>query len=120
MLRLSELKLPLSAAEHPEAALRAGAARLLGITEDAITGLQVFKRSFDARKAELLAVYIVDLQLSDPAAEGRLLARFAAHPHVAATPDMAWQPPARAPAGFPLGGASRPVVVGFGPAGIAT
>jgi uncharacterized FAD-dependent dehydrogenase len=36
------------------------------------------------------------------------------HPHVNAAPDMAWHPPAHAPAHMPL----RPVVVGFGPCGI--
>ena len=81
MIRLSELKLPLSAlpveerraadapAEteadrqlppHPIDALRALAAEALGISTDAIATLDVFKRSFDARKQNLLVVYIVD------------------------------------------------------------
>jgi uncharacterized FAD-dependent dehydrogenase len=64
MIRLSEIKLPLTEAEHPEPALRAACARLLGVAPDAITSLCVFKRSFDARKAELMAVYIVDLRLA--------------------------------------------------------
>ena len=61
MIRASELKLPLPQAEQPEAPLREQAARLLGIATPDIASLTVFKRSFDARKAELLAVYIVDL-----------------------------------------------------------
>ena len=49
---------------HPEAALRHLAAQALGISVAAdIATLHVFKRSFDARKADLLAVYIVDLSL---------------------------------------------------------
>jgi uncharacterized FAD-dependent dehydrogenase len=75
--------------------------------------LQVFKRSFDARKADILAVFIVDVQLA-PASEARLLAQHANHAHIAATPDMAYQAPAMAPAHLQ----TRPVVVGFGPCGM--
>ena len=135
MIRLTELKLSLAdvpvehrrAADapseteadrapppHPIAALTRLAAQALGVAEGDIAQLQVFKRSFDARKAELLAVYIVDLTLTAPAAEPALLARHAGHPHITATPDMGWVPPARAPATLAL----RPVVVGFGPCGI--
>ncbi|MBS0507682.1 MAG: FAD-dependent oxidoreductase [Proteobacteria bacterium] len=119
MLRLSELRLPLAALplepeQHPDAALRALAAQALGIAPEAIATLQVHKRSFDARKAELLAVYIVDLALADAAHEDALLARHAGHPHIHPTPDMAWRPVGQAPAGL----AERPVVVGFGPCGI--
>ncbi|MGZ5181103.1 MAG: NAD(P)/FAD-dependent oxidoreductase [Ramlibacter sp.] len=114
MIRVSELKLPLSQAEQPEAPLREAAARLLAIAPSDIASLAVFKRSFDARKAELLAVYIVDLALADPAREASLLADFAGHPHVAPTPDMQWRPPVTASVDPPV----RPVVVGFGPCGI--
>jgi uncharacterized FAD-dependent dehydrogenase len=135
MIRLSELKLPLSAlpvhapraadAEsetdqdrlpppHPEAALRRLAAGALGLQEAELASLQVFKRSFDARKIDLLAVYIVDVGLTDPAQEPALLARQGENPHITATPDMQWQP-----VGLANGKtAVRPVVVGFGPCGI--
>ena len=69
MIRLSELKLPLSQAEQPEAPLRAAAAAVLGLPESAIARLEVFKRSFDARKADLLAVFIVDVALVDASTE---------------------------------------------------
>ena len=123
MIRIAELKLPLSAITfdpenhtefHPEARLRTLAAQLLGIAPAELGALQVFKRSFDARKADLQAVYIVDLKLADPAKEAALLAQFESHPHVNPTPDMAWQPVGQAPADL----AQRPVVVGFGPCGI--
>ena len=135
MIRLSELKLPLSAlpvhapraadAEsetdqdrlpppHPEATLRRLAAAALGLQEAELASLQVFKRSFDARKIDLLAVYIVDVGLTDPAQEPALLARQGENPHITATPDMQWQP-----VGLANGKtAVRPVVVGFGPCGI--
>lgn len=124
MIRLAELKLPLSALEYhpenhteflPEARLRALAAERLGIATDVIAQLHVFKRSFDARqKAELLAVYIVDIRLVDESQEAALLAQFADHSHVNPTPDMTWTPVGHAPADLK----HRPVVVGFGPCGM--
>jgi len=135
MIRLSELKLPLTElpapplraadasfetdadrapAPQPIAALRRLAAQALGVPEAELAQLQVFKRSFDARKAQLLAVFIVDVTLSNPAQEAALLARHAGHLHIQPTPDMAWRPVGQAPANL----AERPVVVGFGPCGI--
>ncbi len=114
MIRISELKLPLAQAEAPDLPLRAAVARTLGVGQEALARLEVFKRSFDARKAELVAVYIVDATLADPAHEAALLARFASHPHVGPAPDMAWRPPVTLAQAPPL----RPVVVGFGPCGI--
>jgi hypothetical protein len=103
MIRISELKLPLSAlpvealraadtpsetdddrapVPHPIEALKALAAQALGIPSSEIASLNVFKRSFDARKAELLVVYIVDLSLAKPEQEAALLQRFDKHPHI--------------------------------------
>jgi uncharacterized FAD-dependent dehydrogenase len=139
MIRISELKLPLTAlpvevrraadapsetdedripAPHPEAALRKLAAQALGIDSEDIDQLHVFKRSFDARKLDLLAVFIVDLTLKNAQAEAPLLAQFPKHPHIQATPNMTWQAPCHAPANFGLQEGERPVVVGFGPCGI--
>ena len=135
MIRLTELKLPLSAmpaqalraadapseteadrapAAHPVAALKALCAQVLGLEPAAIAQLQVFKRSFDARKADLLAVFIVDVTLHDPGQEAGLLAQLQQHPHISATPDMAYLLPGQARSVLP----ARPVVVGFGPCGI--
>ena len=134
MIRITEIKLPLAAlpvyarraadspsesmqdrlpAAHPLEALRQAAAQTLGIAIAEILDLQIFKRSFDARKADILAVFIVDVQLA-PGTEARLLAQHANHAHIAATPDMAYQVPAMAPAYLQ----NRPVVVGFGPCGM--
>ena len=141
MIRLSELKLPLAdvPAEHrrasdaptetdadrtppphPVDALTRLAAQALGIAPEGITHLHVFKRSFDARKADLLAVYIVDVTLADPALEPGLLAQHDKSPHIQPTPDMAWHPPGHAPAGWPASEAQRPVVIGLGPCGLFT
>ncbi|MGH8335637.1 MAG: NAD(P)/FAD-dependent oxidoreductase, partial [Gammaproteobacteria bacterium] len=113
MIRLSEIKLTLSQAQDPAAPLRAAAAGILGLAPADIVRVDVFKRSFDARKAELMAVFIVDVELI-PGLDATLLAKFPANPHIQPTPDMAWNPPAKAPANLP----QRPVVVGFGPCGI--
>jgi len=143
VIRLSELKLPLSAlpvealraadapAEteadrqlppHPVDALRALAAEALGVATDAIATLEVFKRSFDARKQNLLVVYIVDITLVDPSQEAALLAKYAKNSHIQPTPDMTWHAPAHAPGDWGTASATgegeRPVVVGFGPCGI--
>ena len=99
---------------HPLAALRTLAANKLGIAASDIEDLTVFKRSFDARKSELVVVYIVDLLLRDTASQSALLQKHAKDGHVMPTPDMH----------YPLrrhtlaGSAQRPVVVGFGPCGI--
>jgi uncharacterized FAD-dependent dehydrogenase len=139
MIRISELKLPLTAlpvearraadapsetdedripAPHPEDALRVLASLALGIDPQAIDQLHVFKRSFDARKVDLLAVFIVDVTLKNAKAEAPLLAQFPKHPHIQATPNMTWNAPCHAPAHFGQQEGERPVVVGFGPCGI--
>lgn len=141
MIRIAELKLPLAevpaehrrAADaptetdadrvpppHPVAALTRLAAQALQVAPEAIATLSVFKRSFDARKADLLAVYIVDVTLADPSQEPHLLARHENNPHILPTPDMAWHPPGHAPAGWPADEAERPVVIGLGPCGLFT
>ena len=139
MIRLSELKLPLTAlpvearrasdappetdedrklAPHPIDALRQLAAQALGIGESDITALTVFKRSFDARKQNLLVVYIVDICVSGEVLEKSLLAKYSKNSHIQATPNMTWQPPVLAPADWGKEKHDRPVVVGFGPCGI--
>ena len=111
MIRLTELKLPL---DHAESALRALAAHTLGLDASALQTVHIHKRSFDARKADLLKVYIVDVTLADAGQESALLAKFSGNPHILPTPDMVYHPVGHAPASLPL----RPVVVGFGPCGI--
>jgi len=139
VIRLSELKLPLSGlpvearrasdapaetdedrklAPHPIDALRQLAANALGIDEAEVSYLTVFKRSFDARKQNLLVVYIVDVTISDDALEKSLLAKHVKNSHIQATPNMTWLPPVHAPADWGKAKQDRPVVVGFGPCGI--
>lgn len=135
MIRLTELKLPLTAlpavlrraadareetdgdrapVPHPVPALRKLVCQALHVAEADVIDLQVFKRSFDARQAEVRAVYIVDVSFGDPALAQTLLLQHAGDPHIVATPDMAYRLVASAPANL----APRPVVVGFGPCGM--
>jgi uncharacterized FAD-dependent dehydrogenase len=121
MIRLTELKLKL---DHTPDDLAALVHQTLTLTEADAATFQVFKRSYDARKAELLVVYIVDVTLPC-AREAALLAQFASHLHIGLTPDMAYHPVAQAPVEAPTNEAPhltgqpiRPVVVGFGPCGM--
>ncbi len=111
MIRISELKLPL---DHAPDALLQGVAGKLGVSPADITSHNVFKRSFDARKAELLQVYIVDVTLADPSCEAALLAKHAGNPHIGRRPTCNTARRRRAGISLP----HRPVVVGFGPCGI--
>ncbi|WP_394757764.1 NAD(P)/FAD-dependent oxidoreductase [Rhodoferax sp.] len=111
MIRLSELKLAL---DHTPEDLQALVLQTLGIASPQLAQWQIFKRSFDARQAQVRVVYIVDAALTDPAQEGIVLQQHAANQHVQATPDMGYRLVAHAPADL----AVRPVVVGFGPCGI--
>lgn len=111
MIRINEIRLPL---EHPPEALPAAIARRLEITETALRGFSVSKRSHDARKKNaLMFIYSVDVTV-DASEEARLLQKFADDPKIGPTPDTSYHFITHAPAGL----STRPVVVGFGPAGI--
>ena len=111
MIRLTEIKLPLA---HPDTAIADAVVRTLGIQADELASVHIFKLSFDARKADLLQVYIVDVALTSATLEAEVLHRFENNPHVRPTPDMAYKPVAVAS----IEQKNRPVVVGFGPCGI--
>ena len=111
MIRLTEIKLPLA---HPDTAIADVVVRTLGIQADELASVHLFKLSFDARKADLLQVYIVDVALTSATLEAEVLHRFENNPHVRPTPDMAYKPVAVASTEQK----NRPVVVGFGPCGI--
>ncbi|MDP2795342.1 MAG: NAD(P)/FAD-dependent oxidoreductase [Sulfurisoma sp.] len=110
MLRLTDLRLPI---EHTPEQLTAAVLHRLRLVPADLRRLHIHKRSHDARKRDALQfVYSLDLELADAAA---VLKRFHNDPQVRPTPDMEYRfVVAQAPAGVPL----RPVVVGFGPAGI--
>jgi uncharacterized FAD-dependent dehydrogenase len=109
MLRITEIKLPLT---HEQGEIKAALLKKLGIPEAELTEFSIFKRGVDARKANaILLVYSLDVSLKD---EARVLVRFKHDPHVRPAPDTSYHFVAHAPAALK----ERPVVVGFGPAGI--
>ena len=114
MLRLSELKLPL---DHSEADLVLAVCQRLRLSPAQLKGHRLVKRSVDARKRQAIAlVYSLDLELNlEAKAEAKLLARFAADPHLKRSPDTQYQ----FVTVVPQEGVSqpRPVVIGAGPCG---
>lgn len=111
MIRINELRLPL---QHAPDALPAAIAERLDIPTQAIQSFTVFRRSHDARKKNApLFIYTVDVEVS-ATTEAALLRQFAGDTKIRPTPDTSYHFVARAPANLKL----RPVVVGFGPAGI--
>ena len=109
MIRILELRLPL---EHPPEALAEAIRARLRLAPGELIGHTLYKRSPDLRKKSAPQfVYSVDVEVSDEAA---VLARFKDDPQIKPAPDMSY----RCVAAQPKPGALRPVVVGFGPAGI--
>ena len=116
MLRLTELRLPLG---HEPELLRAAILARLGIGDDALLDVSVFRRGHDARKPRaIMWVYTLDLTLADEAA---VLARHRGDANIRLAPDTRYRFVAQAPGGAPgepPGGAARPVVIGTGPCGL--
>jgi hypothetical protein len=111
MIRINELKLSL---DHGPDALPQLIAQTLGLDPTDIFSHTIYKRSYDARKQNLLLVYIVDVCLASNERQAQLLQQFEGHPHIRITPDQDYYPVAQLNAAPAL----RPVVVGFGPCGI--
>ena len=109
MIRITELRLPL---EHPPEALAEAIRLRLGLPEAAALRLVVVRKNHDARKQAALAfIYTVDIEVDD---EAGVLARVAHDTKITLAPEMGYHFEYQAPAP----GALRPVVIGFGPAGI--
>jgi uncharacterized FAD-dependent dehydrogenase len=115
MLRLTEIKLPLN---HTEEDLSAVIIDKLAITPDELHSFSVFKRSFDARKkSSIQLIYHLDVVLTD-VAEQKVLDKFSGESFVKPSPDTSYQFVTKAPVDFPASPQQRPIVIGFGPAGI--
>ena len=115
MLRLTEIKLPLN---HTDDDLPAIIVRKLSITPKDLINHAIFKRSFDARKkSNIQLIYHLDVELTD-AAEKTVLEKFASQSFVKPSPDTRYQFVTTATDDFPTVDQQRPVVIGFGPAGI--
>ena len=106
MIRIRDITLP---AEHDENALLYLASQQLHVSASEISALQIVRRSLDARKKPLLRwVYTVDVTLRS--GEGRVLRRNKSSKITKETPFVYQVPKCRSE--------RRPVVVGFGPAGM--
>ncbi len=108
MIRIREIALP---PEHSEHQLPFEAARLLKIQNSKILKLTIVRRSVDARKKpDIKIVYTVDVAVSGN--EKRILKQCGSK-RASLVEGSYYKPPKTAPAM-----ADRPVVVGFGPAGM--
>ncbi len=108
MIRIREISLP---PEHSVAQLSYEAARALKVSNSKIRRVKIVKRSVDARKKpDVRIVYTVDVAVDGN--EGKILKQSGCK-KAAIAPVVYYKPP-RLKAPLP----KRPVVVGFGPAGM--
>ena len=115
MLRITELKLPIELADtlvHQDDQIKSALLKRLEISESDLIRFSIFKRGVDARKSHaILYVYNLDVEVKN---EAKLLVKFKKDPHIKPAPDTSYHFVAKAEhAPKP-----RPVIVGFGPAGI--
>ena len=132
MLRITEIKLPVENAQsltHQADEIKAALLKRLEIPESDLIHFEIFKRGVDARKSHaILYVYSLDVEVRN---EAKILAKFRKDAHIKPAPDTEYKFVATAtdgallptPQSPPLSGEAlkvkqRPVVVGFGPAGI--
>jgi uncharacterized FAD-dependent dehydrogenase len=110
VIRITELALPL---DYTPEALRAAVVKRLRIRDADLLELNLFKRSYDARKKNTAIPFIciVDVSVTD---EARVLRAFARDRQVGPAPDTSYHPVAKAPANS----SERPLVIGFGPGGL--
>ncbi|MBQ9009651.1 MAG: hypothetical protein IJ088_10015 [Clostridia bacterium] len=109
MIRLHNLKVPL---DYTEASLPALAARKLRISPDLVSTCRIARKSVDARKkSDICFALSLDLTLSPAKEEERCLRLFPENEVSRVTPFV---PPVIPQVSSP----TRPVVIGFGPAGI--
>ncbi|MGB7086698.1 MAG: FAD-dependent monooxygenase, partial [Phormidesmis sp.] len=112
MLRLCEVKLPLN---HTEADLQNAILQTLKISASELTNYSIFKRSYDARKRDAIAlVYALDVETPKQKQILKQAKRAKKKPRIISTPDMTYRYVAHAPE--KLG--TRPVVIGAGPCGM--
>lgn len=109
MLRLTEVKLPLS---HTPADLKARILTTLAIKANDLLTYHVRRRGSDARKrGEINFVYTLDVEVNN---EAGLLQKFSADPHICLTPDEQYHYPCY----FNSPPQISPIVIGSGPCGL--
>jgi len=115
MLRLNDIKLPLN---HQENDIADAIVNVLEINKDDLQDYTIFKRSYDARKkANILLIYQLDVELSKDIEEA-VLEKFSKQSFVRPGPDTGYKFVVPCVSDFPTGDQQRPIIIGFGPAGI--
>ncbi len=113
MIRLNEVKLPL---DHSETALHDFVIEKLGVTDEQVIDIHVFKRGYDARKRDVVTlIYTLDITLTD-VDEADMLSRLVDDHQVRQSPDTSYNYVATAPENL----TERPIVIGMGPCGLFT
>lgn len=148
MLRINEVKLAIEQADtltHQDDQIKAALLKRLSIPETDLMSFTIFKRGVDARKSHsILYVYSLDVEVKN---EAKLLSKLRRDKHIKPAPDTSYHFVAVAGEALPPsqpsilkgegalsadtfntfspsqgkgwdGGKLRPVIVGFGPAGI--
>jgi uncharacterized protein len=115
MIRITEIKLPIELADtlkHQDDQIKAAILKRLAIPETDLLSFTIFKRGVDARKSHaILYVYSLDIEVKN---EAGLLAKYKHDQHINVAPDTGYHFVAQ----NTLASKQRPIIVGFGPAGI--
>lgn len=115
MIRITEVKLPIVQADtlkHQDDQIQSAILKRLSIPASDLINFTIFKRGVDARKSDsILYVYSLDVEVKN---ETDVLAKFKRDKHINPAPDTSYHFVAR----INEPRSQRPVIVGFGPAGI--
>lgn len=113
MIRITELRLTI---DHPPEHLERAVCQQLRIEPSELIRIDLFKRSYDARKnSELWLIYTLDVAVAD---EEGVLKKNAHDPHIKPSPDTSYHFVTKINNPIQLRTKLRPVVIGFGPCGI--
>jgi uncharacterized FAD-dependent dehydrogenase len=109
MLRITELKLPLT---HSESDLHAALLEKLQIPLSDLTHFHIFRQHHDARKkSDIQMVYTIDVEVKQ---EAQLLEKFADDSHIKQTPETEYRLITHAKPDNKI----RPIIIGAGPCGL--
>lgn len=115
MLRINEVKIPIDQADtakHQDDQIKLALLKRLRISEDDLIQFTIFKRGVDARKSHaILYVYSINVSLKN---EAKILAKLRKDAHIKPAPDTSYHYVAKIESLTK----PRPIIVGFGPAGI--
>jgi uncharacterized FAD-dependent dehydrogenase len=112
MLRITDIGLPIA---HALDAIRTRVLSQLGIPNEHLLRIDIYRRAVDARKRESIKfIYTVDVEVRD---QDKVLNRVKTDKHVSRSPDTRYKFVAKW-SDKPRGDRPRPLVIGFGPSGL--